>query len=106
MSVSKTSDHIKINIKMPNPSQEPTAPIKTPNQDLKDIGVLWTFKIKIKNMGVSKTSDQIQIKLKMPNHSQGPSVSSKATNQEFKDMNVFWTFKIKIKSQNLDYGCI
>ena len=41
-----TSDHIKINIRMPNPSQEPPASSKAPNQDLKDINVLYTFKIK------------------------------------------------------------
>ena len=47
MSVSKTSDHIHIKIKMPNPSQEPPAPTKAPNQDLKDMDVLCTFKTKI-----------------------------------------------------------
>ena len=43
----KTSDHIKINIRMPNPSQEPPASSKAPNQDLKDMDVLCTFKIKL-----------------------------------------------------------
>ena len=46
MGVSKTSDHIKIKIKMPNPSQEPPASSKAPNEDLKDINILCTFKIK------------------------------------------------------------
>ena len=45
--VSKTSDHIQINIKMLNPSEEPTAPTKAVNQDLKDMDVLCTFKIKM-----------------------------------------------------------
>ena len=45
MGVSKTSDHIQIKIKMLNLSQEPPAPTKAPNQDLKDIDVLYTFKI-------------------------------------------------------------
>ena len=45
--VAKTSDHIKIKIKIPNPSQEPPAPTKAPYQDIKDMDVLCTFKIKI-----------------------------------------------------------
>ena len=47
MGISKISDHIKIKIKMPNPSQEPPASSKAPNEDLKDMDVLCTFKIKI-----------------------------------------------------------
>ena len=46
MSVSKTSDPIQIKIKMLNPSQEPPAPTKPPNKDLKDMDVLGNFKIK------------------------------------------------------------
>ena len=49
MGVLKTSDHIQIKIKMPNPNQEPPASSKAPNQDLKDMDVLGTFKIKIEN---------------------------------------------------------
>ena len=47
MDVSETSDHIQIKIKMPNPSQEPPASSKAPNEDLKDLNVLCTFKIEI-----------------------------------------------------------
>ena len=36
MGVSKTSDHIQIKTKMPNPSQEPPASFKAVNEDLKD----------------------------------------------------------------------
>ena len=46
MGVLKNMDLIKIKIKMPNPKQESPASFKAPNQDLKDIGVLYTFKIK------------------------------------------------------------
>ena len=46
MDVSKTSDHIHIKIKMPNPSQEASAPTIAQNQNLKDLDVLCTFKIK------------------------------------------------------------
>ena len=45
--VSKASDHIQIKIKMLNSRQEPPAPAKAPNQDLKDMDGLCTFKIKI-----------------------------------------------------------
>ena len=60
MGVSKTSDHIKIKIKMPNPSQEPPASSKAPNEDLKDMDVLCTFKIKIENQNLEYrcTKDQ------------------------------------------------
>ena len=44
-----TSDHIKIKIKMSNPSQEPPASSKAPNQDLKDRDVLCTFKFDIES---------------------------------------------------------
>ena len=47
--VSQTSDHIQIKIKMPNPSQEPQVSSKAPKEDLKDMGVLSTFKIKIES---------------------------------------------------------
>ena len=43
--VSKTSARIRIKIKMLNPNQEPPAPTKAPNQDFKDIYVLYAFKI-------------------------------------------------------------
>ena len=42
-------DHIQTKIKMQNPSQESPAPIKAPNQDLKDMDVLCTFKVKIES---------------------------------------------------------
>merc|ERR1712081_122350 len=51
--ISKTSDHIQIKSMMPNPSQEPPASSKAPIEDLKDMDVLCTFKIKIE----SKNSD-------------------------------------------------
>ena len=52
MGVSKTSDYIQIKIKMPNPSQEPQASSKAPNDDLKDLDVLWTFKFKIESQNL------------------------------------------------------
>ena len=47
MIVSETIDHNLIKIKMPNPSQEPPASSIALNQDLKDMYVLCTVKIKI-----------------------------------------------------------
>ena len=47
MGVSKTSDHIQIKIKRPNLIQEPPAPTKISNKDLKDMDDLCTSKIKI-----------------------------------------------------------
>ena len=44
--VSKISDHIQIKIKVLNPSQEPPASSKAPNEDLKHMYVLCTSKIK------------------------------------------------------------
>ena len=38
---------MQIKIQMPTYSQEPLASSKAPNQDLKDMDVLCTFKIKI-----------------------------------------------------------
>ena len=69
MGLSKISDHIQINIKMPNSSQEPPVSFKAPNKDLKDMDVLCTFKIKIESQnldhGYIKTSDHIQINIKI-----------------------------------------
>ena len=100
LGVSKTNEHIKIQIKIPNPSQEPPAYSKALNQDLKDMNILRTFKsrlrVKIQIMDISKSSDRIQLKIKMPNPSQEPAASSKATNEDLNGMDVLCTFKIKI----------
>ena len=47
MSVPKTSHNIQIHIRMENPSQEPPVSSKSPNQELKDMDVLCTLKIKM-----------------------------------------------------------
>ena len=49
MVVSKTSDHIQMKIKMQNHSLEPPGSSKAPNEDLKDMDVLCTFKIEIES---------------------------------------------------------
>ena len=62
MGISKTSDYIQNKIKMPNPIQEPQASSKAPNEDLNDMDVLCTFKIKIE----SPNSDHGCVKDKWP----------------------------------------
>ena len=65
--VSNISDHIQIEIRVPNPSQEPQAPPKARNQDLKG-----------QNLDHRCFKDHIKIKIKIPNQSQEPQVSSNA----------------------------
>ena len=109
MGVSKTSDHTQIKIKMLNPSQEPPAPIKAPNQDLRDIDVLCTLQVKIESqnleLGCIKISDHIIIKIMMLTPSQEPLAPTKVPNQDLKDMDVLCTFRSKIGSKNSEYGC-
>merc|ERR1711954_567462 len=45
MGISNTSDHIQTKIKMPHPNQEPPASFKAPNEDLKTMDILGTWKI-------------------------------------------------------------
>ena len=86
MSESNTSDHIQIKIKMPNPSQEPPVSVKAQNQNIKDMDVLCTLKIKIECQNFKhlciKTSDHTQIMNKILNSSQEPPAPSKAPNQD------------------------
>ena len=46
--------YIQIKIKMPNPRQEPPGSSKAPNQDLKDMDVLYTLKIKIESQNLER----------------------------------------------------
>ena len=57
MGISETSDHIQIKFNMPNPSQEPVAPSKAPKEDLNDMYVLCTFKIKIESQNLLSNLD-------------------------------------------------
>ena len=83
MGISKTSDHINIKIKITNPSQEPPASSKSPNQDLKDMDVLCTFKIQIelkfKTSVYQRPMTISEIKDKTTNPSQEPPAFSRAT---------------------------
>ena len=104
MGLQKTSDHIQIKIKMPNPSQEPPSSSKAQNQDFKNMDVLCTFKIKIENKNSDHRCTKDQIKIQMQNSSQEPPVSSKVPYQDLKDIDVLCIFKIKMESQNSEYG--
>ena len=83
---------------MPNPNQEHPVSSNAPNEDLKDIDVLWTFKFKIESQNLDNGCIKHQWPYpnqdQMPNPSQEPPASSKAPNQDLKDMDVLFTFKI------------
>ena len=79
MCVPKTSDHIQINIRMPNPSQKPPASSKAPDQDIKDMDILYTFEFKIESRNLKNWCSK-----------------------DLKDMDVLCIFKFKIESKNLD----
>ena len=110
MVVSKKSDHIKVKITMSNTSQEPPESSKAPNEDLKDMDVLCTFKIKIESknliMGTSRTNDHFQIKIKMPKSNEESPLCYKSPYQDSKYMDVLCNSKIMIESHNSEYGCI
>ena len=50
--VPKASDNIQVQFQTSNPSQEPRAFSKAPNQDLKDMDVLCNFIIKIESQNL------------------------------------------------------
>ena len=110
MCVSKTSDNIQLKIKMPNPNQEPPASSWAPIEDLKDMDVLCTFKMKTESQNLEyrwiKTSYHIKIKIKMPSSSHEPPAPIRFSNQDFKNIYALCTFNIKIESINLEHGCI
>ena len=60
MSVLKTSDHIQIKINMPNSSQESPASSKAQNDNLKDMDVLGTFKIKTESQNYEHQYIKVQ----------------------------------------------
>ena len=107
MGISKTIDYIKIKIQMTTPKQEPPAASKAPKEDLKDMDVLCTFKIKIEIKKSAHWFIKYQWpypnKIKMPNPSQEHLASSKAQYEDLKDMDVLCTLKIKKENQNLDH---
>ena len=99
--VSKTSDHIQINIRMQTPVrniQRPSKPhIRTQRKWIFFASLKSRQRPKIGNIDETKTSDHIQINIRMPIPSQEPPVSFKAPYQDLKDMDVLCICKIKIE---------
>ena len=89
MAVSKTSGHIQIKINILTPSQKPPAPNKAPNQDLKDMDDLCTFKIKEesknldywcpKPMTTSKSRSRCKIQVRNLQHPPNPKIRTSRT---------------------------
>merc|ERR1712081_73018 len=89
MEISKTSDYILIKIKMPNPRQEPPSSSKAPNEDLKDMDVLCTFKIKIEPkfgswvyqrlVTISKSRSRCQTPVRNLHHPPKPQIKTSRT---------------------------
>ena len=84
MGISKTTDYIQIKIKMANPSQDPPASSKAPNQDSKDMDVICAFKIKIEQK-FETWVDQTTVTISRLRSitQQEPLVPSKALNLDF-----------------------
>ena len=76
------------------PQLRTSSVLQSPNQDLKNIHLLRSFKIKIENRGVSKISNHIQNKTGMPNCSMKSSKGQVKTGRTL----------VKMKSQNLEHG--
>ena len=95
---------------MPNPSQEPPASSKAPNEDLNDMDVLCTFKIKIESQNIENGCIKHQWKFlnqdKDPKPQSATSSILQSPNEDLEDMDVYCTFKIKVESQNSDNGYI
>ena len=93
---------------MPNPSQQPPGSSKAPNEDLKDMDFLCTFKIKVE----SQNSDHGYIKDQWPYPNQyldakpqsGTSSVLQSPKWGLKGHDVLCTFKIKIETQNSNHG--
>ena len=90
-------------MKVPNPNQEPSASSKAPNQDLKDMDVLCTFKISLEEKncirGLSNFKNHIKIMIKMPNFNPDPSASTNAVNLDLKEIDALCPFQINLVSQ-------
>ena len=95
---------------MPHPSQETPAPTKAPNQDLKDMDVLCTFKIKIESPNLDHECVKDQWLYLNQDQDTKPESGTSSVLQSpkwgLKGHGFFCTFKIKIESPNSDHGYI
>ena len=103
MVASNNSGNIQIKIKMPNLSQSSPASSKAQNEDLKDMDVLCTFKIKIGSKklenGCTKNQYHIQIFIKLPKPSKEPQAPYIVPNEDLKNMDALCTVKFNLDSQ-------
>ena len=78
-------------IKMPNPNQEPSVSSKAPIEDLKDMDVLFTFKLKIysQNLDHGYIKDQWQY----PNQDQDSKPQSGASSVLQSTIAQIWTYR-------------
>ena len=92
-------------IKIPNLCQVPQSSSEALNQDLEDMDILCTFKIKIEiqywEHGYIKDQWQYTNQDQDVKHQTSPPVSPKVLNQDLKEMDILCTFKINIESQYL-----
>ena len=90
MYVSKTVDHTVIKINMPNPSQDPQASSKAPNEDLKDMDVLCTFKIQVESQSMDHGCIEVQWPYPIQDQdTKSQPGTSKTPNQDLKAMKFF-----------------
>ena len=102
MVVSKTSAHIKINIIISNPSQETPGFYKVPNQDLKDMDVLCTFKIMIKghNLDHGFIRDQWRYLYQYQNAKPQSGYPKNHLKPQIRTKTIFWQFNLIIFFSN------
>ena len=85
------------------PQSGTSSVLQSPNQDLKVIHVLGTFKNKIENIGVSKISINIQTNIDMPNSSGKPPASSKGQVKTHRTL-MFLHLPSQDERQNSEHG--
>ena len=104
LGVSKTSDHIQIKMKRPSPHQEPPAPTKVPNQDIKDMNVLFTFKIWI----LSQNLDHGCIKDQWPYPNQDQDTTPQSGTSSILQSAIWWLKgnECSLQCKNLDHECL
>ena len=120
--VSKTICHIRIKIDMPNPSQEPSAPTKAPNQDLKDMDVICIFKYKIepkfgtcvnqRQVTIFKSVSRCKTPVKILQYPRKPKIRTKGhrcslhlQNQDRKTKFGIWVNQIPVTISKSISGC-
>ena len=84
LGVSKTNEHIKIQIKIPNPSKEPPAYSKALNKDLKDMIILCNFQVKIESQNLEHGCIKDQLPYLNQDQDAKPKSRTSSPNQSLK----------------------